>query len=255
MNLLESECETCPPAAPNHENDSFVTEPPPLPPIDDMIEEDPPSPLPGPAINDISLNDLPDDQRDPPPGPDFDEDLPPPGPGPDEDNPPPGPSPDEDPHPSSSDSDSDEDEDPPPDPDEDEDLPLPDADEEELHLTLEKMKTDHRFIEMARAATLASQFNPGELLAFQNTQEDRFSPSDGQDLHLSINFYISSLDHAQSQKAYAKSRSHVLKHIPMSNMLSYDQVKRRVSDLSGIVTWKHDMCFNIVSASLVLLQS
>ena len=97
---------------------------------------------------------------------------------------------------------------------------------------------------MAKAATLASQFSPSELLAFQNPRDDRFSPSDDQDLHLSIDFYISSLDHAQSQKAYTKSRSNILKHFPASNMLSYDQVKRRVSDLSGIVTWKHDMCFN-----------
>src|ERR1700733_5516427 len=106
------------------------------------------------------------------------------------------------------------------------------------------MKTDHQFIEMAKTATLASQFDPSQLLAFRNPQEDRFFPSDDPDLHLSIDFYISSLDHAQSQKAYAKSRSNILKHFPTSSMLSYDQVKRRVSDLSGIVTWKHDMCFN-----------
>src|ERR1700684_2798240 len=64
------------------------------------------------------------------------------------------------------------------------------------------------------------------------------------DLRLSIDFYISSLDHTQSQRAYSKAQSIVQRTFPNSNMLSYDQVKRRVSDLSGIVTWKHDMCFH-----------
>ena len=96
---------------------------------------------------------------------------------------------------------------------------------------------------MARAATLESQFSPEELGAFENPEEVQFSPSDDKDLQLSIEFYISSLDHAQSQRSYAKSRSIIQKRFPESNMLSYDQVKRRVSDLSGIVTWKHDMCF------------
>ena len=235
-NLPEPGFETRPPGTQNHAGDGIDSERLPLPPTDDMMQEDPTPPIPDPAMNDSSTNDLPDDQQDPPPGPNFDQDLPLAGPGPSDD-----PSPSS----SDSDSDSDSDEDPPlPDPDEDEDPLLPDPDEDELHLTLEKMKTDQKFIEMAKAATLASQFDPSELLAFRNPQENQFSPSDDQDLHLSIDFYISSLDHSQSQKAYAKSRSNILRHFPASNMLSYDQVKRRVSDLSGIVTWKHDMCFN-----------
>ena len=198
--------------------------------------EDPPSPPLGPVTNDT----LPDNQEDPPPIPDLDEE-PPPCPDIGEGPQPPDSDEDEGPQPPGSDSDEDP---PPPEPDEDEDPPLPDPGDNEIHLTLEKVKTDQKFIEMAKAATLESQLSPGELLALRNPQDDQFSPSDDQDLHLSIDFYISSLDHAQSQKAYAKSRENVLKHFPGSNMLSYDQVRRRVSHLSGIVTWKHDMCFN-----------
>ena len=177
----------------------------------------------------------------PPPLPDLGDSLPPPPPDlgdglpalvPDADEGPPFPGPD-----SGSDSDKDSSS------DEDEGPHPPASDEGKPHLTLEKMKTDRRFIEMIRESTLESQLSPGELQTFRNPLEHQFLPSDDEDLHLSIDFYVSSLDHAQSQKAYAKSRSSILRHFPGSNMLSYDQVKRRVSDLSGIVTWKHDMCF------------
>ena len=221
------------PPAPNDDIDRVFL--PPIPPVDDMIEEDPNPPLPGPMTN------YPNPQ-DPPPGPDLDRDLPPPAPNPDPDAP----------HESCFDSDGnpsppdpDEDEEPPfPDSDKDEEPPPPTPDEDELHLTLEKMKTAQNFIKMSREATLKSQFSPGELLVFRNPQDDRFFPSDEEDLHLSVDFYISSLDHAQSQKAYAKSRANILKHFPESKMFSYDQVKRRVSNISGVVTWKHDMCVN-----------
>ena len=71
---------------------------------------------------------------------------------------------------------------------------------------------------------------------------DRQLITDDPDLRLSISFYISSLDHSQSQKAYSSSRAHIQEHFPECKILSYAQVKRRVSDLSGVVTWKRDMC-------------
>ena len=103
------------------------------------------------------LDDPLDHQEEHPPVPDLDEDTPPPGPGPNEDPQPLDSDEDEDPLPL----DSDGDEDPLlPDSDGDEDLPPPDPAEEEIHLTLEKVKTDQKFIEMAKAATLESQLSP-----------------------------------------------------------------------------------------------
>ena len=128
-------------------------------------------------------------------------------------------------------------------PEPDEPLPDPDLDDE-LHITLEKLKMDQRFIDMARAATLDSQFSPAELGSLRNPKEVEFSPSDDPNLELSIEFYISSLDHNQSQNAYSTACAINRKHFPGSNILSYNQVKRRVSELSGVVTWKHDMCIN-----------
>ena len=104
----------------------------------------------------------------------------------------------------------DPDSDPPPDPDsDDEDPPASTSEENEAHITLEKMKLNSLFVEMARDATLESQFSPAELRAFQNPQELHFSPSEDPDLRLSIRFYLSSLDHHQSQRAYAEARMDV----------------------------------------------
>ena len=120
--------------------------------------------------------------------------------------------------------------------------PPPSDNEDDPHITLEHMKTNLQFIRMVEEATLESQFSPAELQAFRNPQENRSSPSDDPDLRLSILFYISTLNHLQSQKAYASNRSIIRDEFLESKMLSYDQVKRRVSDLSGLVTWKHHMC-------------
>ena len=205
----------------------------PLPPlVDEPMEEDLPS-LPPPPLGQNADRLSPDnflgDQEvrplgePPPPGPDYDSDtgLAPPGSGSDDDD-----------DPSSSDSDSDEAE-----------IPRNhDPGLDELHITLDKLKTDRRFIELARQATLETQFTAAELESLRNPQPYQTSPSDDKDLRFSIDFYISTLDHSQSQRAYAKNRKIVQRRYPESDILSYDQVKRRVSDLSGIVTWKHDMC-------------
>ena len=90
------------------------------------------------------------------------------------------------------------------------------------------MKIDSQFIEMTKMAILESQF----------------SPIDDPDLYLSVEAYVASLDHAQSQESCTGSQSFIPKHFPVSKMPSYDQVKRRVSKLSPLVTWKHDMCIN-----------
>ena len=120
--------------------------------------------------------------------------------------------------------------------------PPPSDNEDDPNITLEHMKTNLQFIRMVEEATLESQFSPTELEAFRNPQENRSSPSDDPDLRLSTRFYISTLNHLQSQKAYTSNRDIIRDEFPGSKMLSYDQVKRRVSDLSGLVTWKHHMC-------------
>jgi hypothetical protein len=236
---LESESETDPPPPPISSPlvDDFDQEP--LSPflasnqLDDLPaplsdEEDPPAPFSDSAM--AGLDDA-DTQVD-----DFDnvdlraggvdeEDGPNPPPGPDEEDPPPE-SDEEDP-PSS---DSDE-ENPPSDDEEDQDDP---------RVAREDLKRNLRFISMLENATLAAQFNLDELEALRHPQENSFSPSDDPDLLLSIAEFIA---HANSsQKTYAASVLNHRRRTPEVKMLSYDQVKRRVSRLSGVVTWQHDMC-------------
>ena len=222
---LESERESPPPGASGDINNNADREPSPPSQTQGRIEEEPPSPTLGPAADDLG-----------PPGHDSDAEPPLPDPDSDED-PPPDPDSDEDPPP---DPDSDCEESPPP----PHDPPGPNSGEDDPRITLERMRTDEQFIRMAREATLRSQFTSAQFTAFLNPQGDEPPPSDEDGLLLSVKFYIASLDHAQSQRAYTKSRSIILECFPGSKMLSYDQVKRRVSEYSGVVTWKHDMCIN-----------
>jgi hypothetical protein len=104
------------------------------------------------------------------------------------------------------------------------------------------MKTNLQFIRMVEDATLESQFSPTELRAFRKPQENHSSPSDDLHLRLSVLFFIASLDHRESQNAYSAAQMNIKDCYPGSRMLSYDQVKRRVSDFSGLVTWKDHMC-------------
>ena len=188
------------------------------------MQEDPPSPPLRNTTNSIGLYDLLNDEQDPPPDPDSDEDdLPPDSDSDEEDGlDPPG-------------TGSEEEEGSPADPD-------PDPNPDDPHITLEKMLLDQKFVDMAAASTLRSQFTPAELVRLLDPQQGQSLPSDDKGVRISIEFYIASLDHAQSQRGYATHRSILQRNSPELNILSYAQVKKLVSDLSGIVTWKHDMC-------------
>ena len=85
-------------------------------------------------------------------------------------------------------------------------------------------------------------------LILENPQALEFSPSDDPDLLFSIKLFILTLDHTTSQEGYADIRDIILGCYPESGMLSYDWVKRRVSNLSGVHTWKHNMCIDSCTA-------
>jgi len=128
----------------------------------------------------------------------------------------------------------------------DEEEPPP-IDEDDPDITLQSMKTNLEFVRMVEEATLETQFSKAELHAFRNPYEVP-SPCDDPDLCLSISFYMSTLDHAQSQNSYTSAREAILVRVPESKMLSYDQVKRYASNVSGVVTWKYDMCVDSCAA-------
>ena len=97
-----------------------------------------------------------------------------------------------------------------------------------------------QFARMVRAATLESQFSPEELAVLRNPQETETNPEDDPYLRCSIRNFVDLL--GSSQETYSRVRQNILELFPESPMLSYDQVKRRVRNLSGVVTWEHHMC-------------
>ena len=105
---------------------------------------------------------------------------------------------------------------------------------------LPDLATSIEFIRMVRGATLDSQFSPEELTAFHDPQPHAFNPANDPYLKYSIQNFIDLLGCAQDR--YAALRENYLDLHPGAPLLSYDQVKRRLRNLSGIITWEHDMC-------------
>ena len=104
------------------------------------------------------------------------------------------------------------------------------------------MKMSVDFIRMVRDATLGSQFTAEELAALRDPQGHSSTPEDDRYLKHSIQNFIDLLGCAQDK--YTAVREN-LRELDLSiPMLSYDQVKRRVRNLSGVITWEHHMCVN-----------
>ena len=102
------------------------------------------------------------------------------------------------------------------------------------------MKLSVDFIQMVRDATLESQFTPEELATLRDPQAHSSTPEDDRYLKYSIQNFIDLLGCAQDK--YTAVRDNLRELDPNIPTLSYDQVKRRVRNLSGVVTWEHDMC-------------
>ena len=102
------------------------------------------------------------------------------------------------------------------------------------------MNMSVEFIRMVRAATLESQFTAEELAALRNPQEHDSTPVDDPYLKHAIQNFIDLLGCAQDK--YSAVRQNLRELDPNIPMLSYDQVKRKVRNLSGVITWEHDMC-------------
>jgi hypothetical protein len=115
-----------------------------------------------------------------------------------------------------------------------------DSDEEDRPITREDLKTNMEFVQMLEDATLGSQFRPNELREFLEPRQLSSSLFEDPDLLLSVSNFVATLN--ASEHIYDSTRHNIQRRSPEVNMLSYDQVKRRVSNLSGVVTWQHDMC-------------
>ena len=216
-----------PPAILSHPADNMDQElPPPSPQLEYLDENDPPPPPEDSLMlelddEDVDQLDKPGDEEDPPPS-DSDSD-------------------------NTSSSDLDEEDPPPPDSEEppppnNDEPPPPNPVEDVRPITREDMKLSMEFVRMLEEAVLESQFRPDELETFLNPQPLSFSPSDDPDLLLSISNYVANLN--ASEDIYIKNRLNLQRWCPDIKILSYEQVKRTVSSLSGVLTWQDDMCID-----------
>ena len=103
--------------------------------------------------------------------------------------------------------------------------PNPDEEDDDPDITLEGLQTDLKFVGMVKDATLESQFTPAELHTLKNPLANLSSLLNDKELWLAILFYISSLDHNQSQKGYNQNRDSILECYSDSTLLSYNQAK------------------------------
>ncbi|KAK7015910.1 hypothetical protein VNI00_018996 [Paramarasmius palmivorus] len=77
---------------------------------------------------------------------------------------------------------------------------------------------------------------------FLNPSQELLDLDSNPDLRLSIEIYLS-LSHA-SEETYARVRQAVQKRYPDSKILSYDQVRRRLQTITGIIPLRFDKCIN-----------
>ena len=107
---------------------------------------------------------------------------------------------------------------------------------------LSDMATSVEFIRMVKEATLEFQFGVEELAALCDPRENTSILEDDPYLKFSIRNFISLFGCAQDR--YEDVRQNYLDLHPNAPVLSYDQVKRRLRNITGIVTWQHDMYVN-----------
>ena len=106
---------------------------------------------------------------------------------------------------------------------------------------LPRLRNTVWFIEAVETATLASQFDPGELEEFLWPQEHESIPPNDPALRLSLLNYISLLG-SSLQDAYEAVRKNTQRCYNNIEILSHYQVERHAQKLSGLLTWEHHMC-------------
>lgn len=118
----------------------------------------------------------------------------------------------------------------------------PSGPEPEIEIHVDDLKIAREFINGLRVASLDDENLPDEVLArLRHPIQEPLDISDP-DIRFSIKLFLS-VGNA-SQETYTSVREAILERYPDSLVLSFDQVKRKVTELSGVVSVVHDMCPN-----------
>ncbi|KJA13784.1 hypothetical protein HYPSUDRAFT_151137, partial [Hypholoma sublateritium FD-334 SS-4] len=105
--------------------------------------------------------------------------------------------------------------------------------------------TSIEFINALRNATLDgthSNLSPSSVERIRNPLREVFNLSEDPDLHLGLEIFMASIN--SSNDAYHVTRGAILRRHPEDVIPSYDQIKRRIEDITGVGSISHPMCTN-----------
>ncbi|KAJ6622946.1 hypothetical protein B0H10DRAFT_1759968, partial [Mycena sp. CBHHK59/15] len=107
-------------------------------------------------------------------------------------------------------------------------------------LSVEELQTAKEFILALQAATLENgDLDADAIHHLRNPMQQPIDISDRY-LRLSLDQFLSST--TSSEATYTESRENISRCFPESEMLSYDQVKRKIAELTGVTSILNDMC-------------
>lgn len=112
----------------------------------------------------------------------------------------------------------------------------------DVEIHIDDLKIAREFINGLRNASLDDENLPEDVLARLRHPLEEPLDIDDPDIRLSIDLFLSVSN--ASQQTYTSVRDAILRRYPESLVLSFDQVKRKVTELSGVVSIVHDMCPN-----------
>ena len=109
-------------------------------------------------------------------------------------------------------------------------------------IDLPQLQTAQQYIDLLRSASLDSSAMQAEDIEDLRNPGQDYTLMDPSPLLRSVRHFIN--NYAASREHYETMRNIERLHRPDDPMLSFDQVKRRVRWLSGVVPVEHDMCVN-----------
>jgi hypothetical protein len=110
-----------------------------------------------------------------------------------------------------------------------------------LNSPIDELRTTMQFIEVLRSATLdSSNMRPEDVERLHAAEPDPLRDAHDKHFVKAFKTFLSTTN--SSQATYHNVRSSMLECYPDDPFLSYDQIKRCIEQLSGMVLIFHDMC-------------
>ncbi|KAK2459237.1 hypothetical protein APHAL10511_008745 [Amanita phalloides] len=111
---------------------------------------------------------------------------------------------------------------------------------------LREIKNSLKFVELLQSASLEYDgFDSEDLNRLRNPPQEQLKIDDP-DLRLSLDIFFATMN--ASQDTYNSVWNAILRRYPDNGILSFDQVKRRTRQLSGVIPLVFDMCVNTCMA-------